>query len=92
MCSAAVSSSLPNCICLCYDSVCTIVVYCIDGGRYFCIPVYMLWVQGTQVLQNWRLCYLYILDSNVYVCLGVCSNLDLHVAHYKSVQDLTILK
>ena len=87
--SAAVSSSLPSCICLCYDSVCTIVVYCTDGGCYFCISVYRLWVRDTLALQNWRLCYLPILDchcSNVYVCLSVCFNLDLHVAHYKSVQ------
>lgn len=87
--SAATSSSLPSCMCLCYDSVCTIVVYCTDGGCYFCISVYMLQVQGTQTLQNWGLCCLYILDSNVYVCLGVCSNLDLHVAHCKSVQVIS---
>ena len=89
MCSAAVSSNLPSCICLCYDSVCTLVVYCIDSGCYFCISVYMLQVQGSQALQNWRLCRLYICNfhcSNAYVCLSVCSNSVLHVARYKSVK------
>ncbi len=86
MCSATVPSGLPSCICLCYDSVCTIVVYCTGAGCYICISVYML-----QVLQNWRLCYLYILYchndcSHAYVCFSVCSNLNLNTAHHKSVR------
>lgn len=83
--SAAASTSLPNCICLCDDSVCTNVVYCIDGTF-----VYQCICFGCRVL---RLCRTGVCaTSNAYVCLGVCSNLNLHVAHYKSVQVIYIIE
>ena len=49
MCCAAISSNVPNWICLCYHSLCTIVVYCLGGGCYVCISMYMLQILQTGV-------------------------------------------